>query len=96
MHRSNLVFYKSSSVLAQKAAPPEKRKLTAVIIVTLVGVLCLQGSWTVTIFGLLMMGVGGYGIYNAVRFNAQHWPDLYQRWLGSWLCHKCGHNYHQS
>jgi hypothetical protein len=85
----------SRSVLAQKAAPPEKRKLTAVVILTFVGLLCLQGKLAVMALGLLLMAIGGYGIYNTIRFNTQHWPGMYRRWLDSWMCQKCGHSYHQ-
>lgn len=85
----------SVSVLAQKAAPPEKRKLKAVIILTLIGLFCLGGSFKVALFGVALAALGGYGIFNAVRFNTQHWPGLYSHWLESWMCHKCGHIYHQ-
>lgn len=85
----------SRSVLAQKVSPPEKRKLMAVVVLALIGFLCLTGSFGVVVFGLLLIAVGGYGTYDAIRFNTQHWPGLYQRWLDSWMCHKCGHSYHQ-
>lgn len=85
----------SRSVLAQKAAPPEKRKLMAVIVVTIIGLLCLQGSIKVVMFGLALVAFGGYGLYNSIQFNSKAWPKLYQRWLDSWMCHKCGNVYHQ-
>lgn len=85
----------SRSVLAQKAAPPEKRRLGAVIAVTLVGLLCLQGSAGVVMFGLALIAFGGYGLYNSIQFNSRAWPVLYRRWLDSWMCHKCGDIYHQ-
>jgi hypothetical protein len=86
----------SRSVLAQKAAPPEKRKLMAVLVVTFIGFLCLQGTIGVMLFGLALMAFGGYGLYNSIKFNSKHWPGLYQRWLESWMCHKCGHTYHHA
>jgi hypothetical protein len=85
----------SRSVLAQKAAPPQKKKLMALFVVTVIGLLGLQGSFFVVLAGLAMVGIGGYGIYNALRFNSQNWPKLHQQWLESWLCHKCGTTYHQ-
>jgi hypothetical protein len=85
----------SRSVLAQKAAPPEKRSLTAVLLLALIGFLCLRGNiWVVTL-GLAMMAVGIYGLYNSIRFNSEYWPKLYQRWLNSWMCLKCGNIYHK-
>jgi hypothetical protein len=85
----------SRSVLAQKAAPPEKRRLMAVIVLTLIGLLCLRGSGGVAMLGFAMTAYGVYGLYNSIRFNSQHWPTLYQRWLDSWMCHKCGNIYRQ-
>lgn len=85
----------SRSVLAQKAAPPEKRTMKALIILTLAGFFCLQGRLGVAIVGMLMIGIGSGGIYKAIQFNTQQWPSLYRRWLDSWMCQKCGHSYHQ-
>jgi hypothetical protein len=85
----------SRSVLVQKMAPPEKRNLSAVFLLTLIGFLCLRGSTGFIMGGLAMMAVGLYGLYNSIRFNRESWPRLYQRWLNSWLCHKCGNVYHQ-
>lgn len=84
----------SSSLLAQRAAPPEKRKLMTVFVMTVIGLLCLRSEGFFVI-GIVMAGVGGYGLFNSIRFNRQHWPTLYQRWLGSWMCHKCGNIYQQ-
>ena len=85
----------SRSVLAHKAAPPEKRNLTAILLLALIGFLCLRGNIWVVGLGLAMMAVGIYGLYNSIRFNSQYWPKLYQRWLNSWMCLKCGNIYHQ-
>lgn len=85
----------SSSLLAQRAAPPERRKLMAVFVMTVIGVLFLRAEGGFFTIGLIMAGVGGYGLYNSIRFNRQYWPTLYQRWLGSWMCHKCGNIYQQ-
>jgi len=85
----------SRSILVQKMAPPEKRNLSAVVLLTLIGFLCLRGSTGFILGGLAMMAVGIYGLYNSIRFNRETWPRLYRRWLDSWLCHKCGNVYHQ-
>lgn len=71
----------SRSVLAQKAAPPEKRKLGAVFVLFLIGVLCLRGTFGWIVAGLAMMAYGGYGLYNSIRYNSEYWPGLYERWL---------------
>jgi hypothetical protein len=85
----------SRSVLAQKAAPPEKRKLFTLIGIMIIGLMCLTGSFKVVVFGLALAAFGGYSLYNAIQFNSNTWPHLYQRWLESWMCHKCGNVYHQ-
>mgnify|MGYP000728181454 CR=1 FL=1 len=83
------------SVLAQKAAPPAKKTFTAFIVIAVIGFFFLGGSIKSTLFGILLLAGGGYGIYNAVRFNLKNWPGLYRHWLGSWMCQKCGNIYHQ-
>ena len=86
----------SSSVLAQRAAPPVKRKLTTMLIVTLVGFGLFRGSEDYNTIGFLMMLFGAYKVFDAIRFNSRRWPALYQHWQDSWLCHKCGHVYQQA
>lgn len=86
----------SQSALAKKAAPPIKKSFIWPVIGVFVGVLCLGGSATATMFGLLLMAAGGYFGYTAFQFNTQQWPSMYNYWLESWLCHKCGHIYHQA
>lgn len=85
----------SRSVLAQKGAPPQKRNLLAVFLLFLIGFLCTAGTAGWIIAGLAMMAYGGYGLYNSIRYNREYWPGLYQRWLESWMCHRCGNIYHQ-
>lgn len=87
----------SQSVLAQKIAPPAKKRLKWSVVTVIVGLLCvIYGSWGVVIFGLLLLAVSGYFEYTAYKFNTQQWPSLYQYWCESWVCHKCGHIYHQA
>ena len=30
------------------------------------------------------------------KFNSTEWPPLYRYWSESWICHKCGSNYHHA
>jgi len=86
------------SVLAQKAAPPPKAPLkpgVGLIVFGLIMMSFVGGFWFVT-FGLASIAGGGYMIFKAQQFNSKEWPALYQRWLESWLCHKCGHIYHHA
>jgi hypothetical protein len=85
----------SRSVLAQKAAPPEKRKIGWLIALMFIGFLCTRGTIGFVFLGLLVLAGGAYGLYCSIRFNNEDWPGLYQRWMESWMCHKCGNIYHQ-
>jgi hypothetical protein len=85
----------SRSVLAQKAAPPARRKLGALFVLLFIGFLCTRGTTRWVMLGLGMLAYGGYGLYNSIRYNSQYWPGLYKQWLESWMCHKCGNVYHQ-
>jgi hypothetical protein len=86
------------SYLAQKAAPPSKKPLKWAIILMVFGVFGLDGNLSAMFMGLalLSIGVGAYVAYSAVVFNTTQWPGLYQYWLESWICHKCGHIYHHA
>jgi hypothetical protein len=85
----------SQSMLAGKASPPPKQTMGFAIVMVIVGVLCLQGGVMWKLIGLLVGGGGIYFIHLARQFNSQVWPELYQTWLESWMCHKCGTIYHQ-
>lgn len=86
----------SQSMLAQKASPPQKRSLKGSAIAIIIGLFCLSGSGGTVAIGLLLMAAGGYFGYTAMQFNNNQWPGMYQIWLESWICHKCGHIYHQA
>lgn len=85
----------SRSLLAQRAAPPEKRKLMTLFVITVIGLLFLRSDGGFFSLGLFMAGGGGHGLYTAIRFNREQWPALYQHWSNSWMCHKCGNVYQQ-
>lgn len=87
----------SQSVLAKRVAPPMKRSLKGVLVILIAGFFILGASKGIgaTLFALLALGVGGYLGFTAIQFNSKEWPSQYQYWLESWVCHKCGHIYHQ-
>jgi hypothetical protein len=86
----------SQSVLAQKVAPPQKRPLKGAVITAIIGLLFLGGGIWASLFGLGLIAAGGYFAFTAIQFNSKEWPSQYQYWSESWLCHKCGHIYHQA
>jgi hypothetical protein len=85
----------SQTSLAQKASPPLKKGLMWPIIAMFIGLMCFGGGMAAVVFGLVLIGSGGYFAYEAMQYNGQQWPTLHQVWLESWLCHKCGTIYHQ-
>ena len=84
----------SQSILAQKAAPPTKKRL--VEIYWILGALISFGSgssWIV--IGLIILGVAGYSAFRKLKYNSEEFPVFHQRWRDSWMCHKCGCIYQQ-
>jgi hypothetical protein len=86
----------SQSILAQKASPPQKRSFMGPAIAIIIGLFCLDGSGGTFVFGLLLLAAGGYFGYTAFQFNNNQWPGMFRHWQESWVCHKCGHIYHQA
>lgn len=85
----------TQSVLAQKAAPPKKKSYKWPAIGLIAGLLFFGNPGTVVV-GFAFIAAGGYFGYVAFKFNRERWPALYRNWLDSWICHKCGHIYHQA
>lgn len=81
----------SQSMLAQRAAPPTKKSYKYGLIMLFSGLLLMSGGTTGTVLsGLFFTTTGGILIYGALQFNSKKFPSLYQTWLDSWLCNKCG------
>lgn len=81
----------SQSGLAQKASPPSKKKIKVQVISILIGLLLLSSHAVQNkMFGGVIMLVGAFFIYKKVSYNSKIFPGLYQSWLNSWLCTKCG------
>lgn len=78
----------SQSIAAQKAAPPEKKKI-AIPIMLIIGGLIAMGAIHM-IVGLIMLAIGGFLFWKFSQYNKQNYPPLYSEWQNSWLCNKCG------
>jgi hypothetical protein len=87
----------SQSTMAQKSAPPEKLNWGVFLIILIIGIMIFSNSesigWKLG-SGLIVVGMG-FLIKNAFQFNKNEWPKLYQTWMESWICNKCGGFYHQ-
>lgn len=78
----------SQSKMAQKSAPPTKKKMMIGVIMIFLGI-----ALTVLrlfIFGVPLAALGGFLIYKAVLYNKNQFPALYETWLHAWMCNKCG------
>lgn len=84
------------SRLAEKAAPPQKRRYIYAIVSIFVLWICLGMSQTFiwqAIFVALALGCF-YWIYTVFTFNLKTFPKQYEFWQKQWVCLKCGEIYH--
>jgi len=86
----------TQSKLAQKSNPPEKKKITIQVGVTIFGILLVLTSFgsqfniSGFLFALILTGGFGYWSYILIKYNKEEWPLLLEKWEKSWYCHKCG------
>ena len=85
----------SQSMMASKSAPPAQKEMLIFMGMIVIGLLCFYGGFGFIVFGLMLISGGIYGIYSAVKYNADVWPVLHKNWKESWACNKCGNFYHQ-
>ena len=98
----------SQTTLAQNVAPPQPQKESSVS--KLCGFMVLFGIFPVLIgfsksdgflvvFGAILIGLFSIPIIKDAKkrkvYNRDVLPGLYQQWMDSWSCHKCGTIYHQ-
>ena len=88
----------SQTQLAQKASPPKKKRYLPLIIAFFIGWIIASDAglkhWIWLILGVAAVILSCYMGYQAYRFNRETWPGLYQIWMESWICHKCGQIFH--
>lgn len=79
----------SQTKQAQKAAPPKKPSWWVVVPLVFMGVILLLNVWYI---GLALLGFA-YFVGTKVIASKKTYPGLYQNWLSSWMCNKCGEIY---
>ncbi len=87
----------SMSTSAQKAAPPQKKRIRNLVIGIILGLIVIsqastnfEHNWFFAVLGLLVVGLCIWRIVVALGFNSKTWPTLYSTWEKSWMCNKCG------
>jgi hypothetical protein len=80
---------------AKQAAPPVKKNTAGAIVLIVIGMLLFisifsKGSPMALVVGILLL-VGGIGaLVRAIKWNNEEWPGLYETWLRSFRCLRCG------
>ena len=86
----------SMSTAATKASPPSTKSFKASVIIILIGVF-----WTYmntihsfdfigALIGIAVISAGVFLGYKSKQYNEDTFPHLYNAWLNSWMCNKCG------
>ena len=80
---------------AKQASPPAKKDLGGPVVAIglgIIGVIWFCNSLTPfpLLIGLLLIGGGIAGLVQAIKWNNDQWPPLFQQWLRSFRCLKCG------
>lgn len=84
---------KSQSIAAQKAAPPDKKKIIIPIALIAAGLIVLFAIHAFT--GIALIAIGAFIFWKFTQYNNTTYPPLYAEWQRSWLCNKCGTIYAQ-
>lgn len=84
------------STSAMKAAPPTKKKLLWFLVMVFIGLTFASRHAAPSdyLIGGALLIVGGFFLYRNIMFNRKELPRLYQIWLNSWMCNKCGSIFH--
>lgn len=84
---------KTMTDLARSVAPPMRKKtgwwVTVVLICVTLLLLNTNHTWLIVI-ALGAACLSGKDNFDAKEYNEQIWPRIYDTWLHSYLCHRCG------
>jgi hypothetical protein len=87
---------KSSTLLAERVAPPEKQSYVLMsLILVFISFFCLGAeSWMWNVLGIGLIGLMVFWAHGSIKYNRNVWPKDYKIWMESWICHKCGNIFH--
>lgn len=88
----------SRSALAERVAPPAKKKYAALVVAAwlFLTLSSVASGAVLTLVALSIFMLCVYAIYSAVKYNRHVWPGQYKHWQETWICHKCGNIYHHA
>lgn len=84
------------SAQAAKVAPPAKKKPIRTFCVAIVAswvAAALVGGWMGNVVAAAGFGLACYLAYTMFQYNGGTWRELFERWSGRFLCHKCGEQF---
>jgi hypothetical protein len=86
------------SLLAQKVAPPVKKKVALAWLITVLAALFVVSGlgtkeWGMVMFFAIVGTITGYIAVTRSKWNQHQFPALMRAWERSWLCHKCGNTF---
>jgi hypothetical protein len=80
---------------AQQATPPAKKDIGGPFLGIVIGIGALIGffgSWSLwaLLIGVFFLAGGIWALVEAIKWNEEKWPGLYDHWLRSFRCLRCG------
>lgn len=89
------------SILARNAAPPKKWTYGVCYVIIFIGFwITLLGQMLAiraqVFLGLLTVAIGIFIFRIIFSHNRKIWSREYKIWAETWLCLKCGHQFHRS
>lgn len=81
---------KTQSKQAAKAAPPGKPSWIPIAFLAFLSIIAILNAWYI-----VGLGMSGLTIFlgKKIAEAKKTYPGLYQTWLNSWMCNKCGEIY---
>lgn len=88
----------STTLLAAKVSPPLKKLFWLLVLAIISGLSLLgaieQRSTGGIGFWAVLFAIGAWFSYRRIQWNRTQYPQLFDQWEKSWVCHKCGHLFH--